>query len=236
MFDKHIFFDLDRTLWDFDRNSEQALLELYNAHAVSFNDISFDQFHRHYKRVNQDLWHRYTIGKMDKESLRSERFRKTFQRFGLCNEELVTLFGDGYVTLSPKKTNLIPHTHEVLDELVGHGFSLHVITNGFSEIQEIKLENCGIRSYFKEVICSEAIGVNKPNPRIFKHALECAKASATDALMVGDDYRTDIIGAIRSGMQAVWYNPSPEPQKSKVENQINCLRELPWLALKLLRS
>lgn len=235
MRNKHIFFDLDRTLWDFDLNSERALLQLFEMHEPRFKQSSFDVFHRHYKNVNQELWHRYSKGKIDKESLRYDRFRKSFAKLGIEDEDLVSLFGDGYVSLSPKQTNLVPFTRDVLENLVSSGFTLHIITNGFSEIQEIKLEACGIRTYFENVVCSEAIGINKPNPMIFKYAMDQAGVAPKDALMIGDDYRTDVVGAIRSGMQAIWFQPKPQPKKSKFENQVSCLSEIPWLASKLLR-
>jgi putative hydrolase of the HAD superfamily len=114
------------------------------------------------------------------------------------------------------------------------GFTLHIITNGFLEVQHVKLKHAGIHHQFDVILCSEELGVNKPNPQIFKHALARANATAKASLMIGDDYRADVAGALKAGMQAIWYQEKPH-DKSKYEHKISCLSEIPQLAAKLMR-
>jgi len=229
----HIFFDLDKTLWDFDTNSEAALRQLYNDSKELSEKISFAFFHKAYLRKNKVLWHAYSNGKLKKERLRYERFRATFQQFHISDETLVKKFGDGYVELSPRQKVLMPHTKSVLNDLAAMGFNLHIITNGFLEVQHIKLKEAGIHHLFNVILCSEEVGVSKPNPRIFKSALRLANAESSKSLMVGDDYRADILGAHKSGMQALWFQKVHNRQ-AKYEMKITCLTEIPMHAAKLL--
>lgn len=231
---KHIFFDLDRTLWDFEKNSERALRLLFEECKLDAHIPSFELFHKVYHNKNKALWHAYAHGKITKESLRYERFRSTLKKFQLDDELLIKRFGDGYVELSPKQTALVPYASEVLSDLKEMGFSLHIITNGFLEVQHIKLKHAGIHHQFDIILCSEEVGVNKPNPQIFKHALSLANASAPLSLMVGDDYRADVAGALKAGMQAIWYQEKKN-DKSKYDHKVNCLSEIPQLAAKLMR-
>ena len=231
---KHIFFDLDRTLWDFDKNSERALRILFEECGLGQHITTFETFHKVYHNKNKALWHAYSNGKISKESLRYERFRATLKKFQLTDELLIKRFGDGYVELSPKQTALVPFATEVISDLKEMGFRLHIITNGFFEVQHVKLKHAGIHHQFDVILCSEEIGVNKPHPQIFRHALTLANTSAPQSLMIGDDYRADIAGALKAGMQAIWYQEKKN-EKSKYDYKINCLSEIPQLAAKLMR-
>jgi putative hydrolase of the HAD superfamily len=231
--DKHIFFDLDRTLWDFEANSERALRFLHEDTKVFHRIPSFEKFHKAYLKNNKRLWQMYSSGKMSKEQLRYERFRATLKDFKIADEIVTRQLGDGYVDLSPKQTALIPYAQRVLQDLSEMGFNLHIITNGFLEVQHVKLKYAGIHQHFKVILCSEEVGFNKPHPSIFAQALHQANAAAKNSLMVGDDYRADILGSIKAGMQAVWYQRDVS-NKSKFENKINCLSNLPLVAAKLL--
>lgn len=231
--DKHIFFDLDRTLWDFEANSELALRFLHQETGLSQYIPSFETFHKAYLKNNKQLWHKYSSGKLTKELLRYERFRATLRNFHVVDELLTHQLGDDYVDLSPKQTALIPFAREVLNDLSGMGFNLHIITNGFLEVQHVKLKHALLHHHFQVILCSEEVGHNKPHPHIFSKALEMAKAKAQNSLMVGDDYRADILGAIRAGMQAVWYQ-NDISNKSKYEHKISCLSKLPLMAAKLM--
>lgn len=231
--DRHIFFDLDRTLWDFETNSENTLKYLFQELQLHDKIPTFERFHKVYKKKNQALWKQYASGALAKETLRYERFRSTLNHFSIREEDLVHALGDAYVALSPKQTALVPHARTVLNDLQTMGFTLHIITNGFIEVQHVKLSETGLSPYFSSVLCSEEIGVNKPHRAIFDHALSVAHASTSHSLMVGDDYRADVLGAIRAGLQAVWYQSDPQV-KSKFENKIHCLTQLPLVAAKLL--
>jgi putative hydrolase of the HAD superfamily len=231
---KHIFFDLDRTLWDFDKNSERALRLLFDELNLKNHITSFELFHKVYHNKNKALWHAYSHGKITKESLRYERFRAALKKFQISDEVLIKQFGDGYVELSPKQTALVPFAAEVLQDLKGMGFTLHIITNGFLEVQHVKLTQAQIHHHFEVILCSEEVGVNKPHTQIFKHALARANTSAQASLMIGDDYRADVAGALKAGMQAIWFQEKKN-EKSKYDYKINCLSEIPQLAAKLMR-
>ena len=224
---KHLFFDLDRTLWDFDQNSKQALIQLYKDTDLHQSTLGFEEFHNHYVDVNARLWQAYGQKEISKEYLRNERFRKTLEKWKLDDEKLVTHFSDGYVELSPKQTILFPNTIETLEELKQSGYVMHIITNGFKEVQFTKLENCKLRSYFDIIVCSEEIGINKPAPEIFHFSMNKANTSSQNAAMIGDDYEVDILGAERVGMRTFHFNPQIDESKIKHVNQITNLSQLP---------
>jgi putative hydrolase of the HAD superfamily len=232
--DKHLFFDLDRTLWDFDKNSEFALKQIISEEKLEDSVVCFEEFHFIYIKENARLWQLYGQGLLSKETLRYKRFQESLSYFGLDDLDLAIRMGDAYVDLSPRQTQLFPNTKESLMELQSIGFQMHIITNGFSEVQYIKLENCGLIQYFDVIVCSEVIGKNKPDPMIFAHALSEAKAIPTNSLMIGDDYHADINGAIQSGMQALLFDPF-EKEQTNFEFKIKDLSEVPSLAIQLLR-
>lgn len=204
----HLFFDLDRTLWDFDRNSKEAITELFVKHdMVSRLGVDSEAFLNIYKRKNDSLWDRYRREEVKKDELRALRFYESFQHFGYDDAELGLTFNNEYVVVSSSKTNLVAGAAEML-EYLGSQYQLHVITNGFVEAQNRKLDNCDIRRYFKEVIISDGMGFKKPDKRIFHYAMRLAKAKSADSLMIGDDYGPDVLGAKSVGMDQVFFNRS----------------------------
>lgn len=233
--DKHLFFDLDRTLWDFDRNSETTIRQILKNENIEAQVNGFESFHAIYVKKNANLWRKYGKGEITKENLRYERFKVSLEHFFKPDSDLVKRIGDEYVQLSPQQIQLFPNTKEILAELKDLGFKMHIITNGFSEVQHIKIANCGLRDYFQEIICSEAIGKNKPDPEIFQFALKLAKASAENSIMIGDDYYADISGANQIGMQAILFKNDNAGNYS-YENTIGNLNELPELIRKLFRA
>jgi putative hydrolase of the HAD superfamily len=233
--DFHLFFDLDRTLWDFDKNSEIALRQLFQEEELEGQIGGFELFHRQYVYQNAHLWKLYGKGIIKKEELRFERFRVTLKHFKIKDEALVRRLSDAYVQISPLQTALFPSAIQTLEELAQMGFKLHIITNGFQEVQFIKLENCGLRAFFDVVVCSEFVGKNKPDLAIFKYAMNQAGAKAQKSVMIGDDYHVDIAGALRAGMQAIWFDPSAKNQYN-YENTIAELTVLPEMLPKLLLS
>jgi len=233
--DCHLFFDLDRTLWDFDRNSELALRQLFSEEELEAKIGGFEHFHKQYVYQNAHLWKLYGKGIIKKEELRYERFRVTLKHFKIKDEALVKRLSDAYVHISPRQTALFPKAIETLKELANMGFKLHIITNGFQEVQFVKLENCGLRAFFDVVVCSEFVGKNKPDLAIFKYAMNQANAKAEKSVMIGDDYHVDIAGALRAGMQGIWFDPSAKNQFN-YENTISELALLPEMLPKLLLS
>lgn len=224
---KHVFFDLDRTLWDFEKNSEQALRILYKELSLDNHTRDFETFFKTYKKINAKLWNSYGSGKLTKAVLRVKRFDDTLKSFQIDAPEIAHQLAEGYVSISPQQTNIFPNTHETLEELKKDGKTLHIITNGFKEVQFIKLENCGLRDYFDVIICSEDVGKNKPAPEIFKHTMQLANAKPEESVMIGDDLKVDVQGAERVGMTGVLFDPHRHYNERAHEWRIYDLNRLP---------
>jgi putative hydrolase of the HAD superfamily len=222
----HLFFDLDHTIWDFDKNAEETLHELY--HTYNLKDLglhSADRFIEIYTLNNHQLWADYHVGKISKQVLRETRFAKTFTDLGVSPEHIPHQFEDDYVSICPTKTNLFPLAHETLSYLKDK-YTLHVISNGFKESTEMKITNNGLEVYFEHVIISEVVGVNKPDRAIFDHALNLAEADVSESIMIGDSIEADIRGAQDYGLKAIYFNPEGKEKPADVEHQIICLSEL----------
>ncbi len=223
---KHIFFDLDHTIWDFDKNAEETLFELYGNYSLKELGLhSPDLFIETYTKNNHQLWADYHTGKISKDYLRQTRFKKTFTDLGLSAELIPDNFENDYVEICPTKTNLFPEAHETLSYLNAK-YTLHLISNGFKESTEYKIENTGLSAYFKNVIISEVVGANKPDKAIFEYATSKAGGIAKESLMIGDSIEADIRGAKGFGMDAIYFNPNFMDVPDDVNWQINHLKEL----------
>jgi len=223
---KHIFFDLDHTIWDFDKNAEETLHELYHVHQLhNIGLSSADVFIETYTRHNHQLWAQYHVGQITKNELREARFKKTFIELGLDPNIIPVDFEDAYVKLCPTKTNLFPHAHETLQYLQGK-YTLHLISNGFKESQQLKIAGSNLAGYFQHIIVSEDAGVNKPDKGIFEYALNLAGADKAESVMIGDSLEADVYGALNFGMDAIYFNPFNAPQPEDVPVQITHLKEL----------
>jgi len=223
---KHIFFDLDHTIWDFDRNAEETLNELYhtyNLHGLGLTSCT--DFIIKYTENNHQLWADYHLGKITKDFLRAERFNKTFTQLGIHPDVIPHQFEDDYVNISPTKTNLFEGAKNVLSYLQKK-YILHIISNGFKETTLTKMNLSGLNPYFSNVIISEDVGVNKPNPIIFEYALDKAGASKEESIMIGDSLEADIYGALNFGMEAIFFNPSNKEKPQDIEKEIYHLEEL----------
>ena len=223
---KHLFFDLDHTIWDFDKNAEETLNELY--HTYKLRDLglhSADRFIEVYTYNNHQLWAEYHVGKITKQKLRETRFSKTFIDLGLSPNLIPQRFEDDYVNICPTKTNLFPKAHETLSYLKER-YSLHLISNGFKESTELKVSNNGLNVYFENVVISEVVGFNKPDKAIFNHALTLANAGISESIMIGDSLEADIRGAQDYGMRAIYFNPERKEKPEDVNQEITCLSEL----------
>lgn len=227
---KDLFFDLDRTLWDFERNSEYALQFLYEKYKLSDFYPNFSAFHGKYKKINEELWNLYRYQKIKKEVLRVQRFSDTLKNEGVHDMQLANNLANDYVAISPRQTQLFPGTIEVLEDLKKENHRLHIITNGFKEIQHIKLSNSGISNYFDIILCSEEVGKNKPHQDVFHAALNLAKAKSLASFMIGDDYEADILGAKKVGMQTILFDPNKENRDRSdtviIENLFDLKRSL----------
>ena len=226
---RHLFFDLDHTIWDFDKNAEEALQELYVIYGLKELGLnSADLFIETYTYHNHRLWAEYHTGKITKAELREARFKKTFLDLGLQPEVIPAGFEDAYVKLCPTKTNLFPDAHETLRYLQSK-YLLHLISNGFQESTALKISGTNIGSYFENVIISEVVGVNKPDKAIFEHALSLAGAVKNESLMIGDSLEADVYGALNFGMDAIYFNPNGLDKPDDVPVQITYLKELTLL-------
>jgi putative hydrolase of the HAD superfamily len=226
MYYKHLFFDLDHTLWDFDANARETLLELYDTYRLTELGIdSAEKFIEVYTDHNHRLWRDYHNGLISKEQLRSSRFRLTFEHFELPEHLIPHQFEDDYVSICPTKTNLFEGTHEVLSALKSN-YKLHIITNGFLESQEMKMSRTNLKQYFDQVFISEVIGLYKPDIALFNHALEAVGAESHQVLMIGDSLEADILGAKNAGIDQVYFNPLSDPHNYEITYEINKLHEL----------
>ena len=222
---KHIFFDLDRTLWDFESNSVEALKDILNKHNLNNLIIDFESFIDIYKKYNVRLWEQYRDNKIQKSVLRWKRFYLALLEFKIDNIELAKQIGEDYVNISPTKTKLFPYTHEVLQYL-SDKYLLYIITNGFEEVQHVKLSNSDLTKYFENVITSESVGVQKPSSEIFSHSLKIANAGKSNSVMIGDDIKTDIGGALNFGIDQIYFNPLKHVVNIKPTFEITSLIEL----------
>ena len=223
---KHIFFDLDHTIWDFDRNAEETLNELYHTYDLcSLGLNSCADFITTYTENNHQLWADYHLGKITKDFLRSERFSKTFIQLGIQPDRVPHQFENDYVSISPTKTNLFEAAEEVLSYLQ-QKYTLHIISNGFKETTLTKMDLSNLNPYFEHVIISEDVGVNKPNPLIFEYALDKAQARKAESIMIGDSQEADIYGAMKFGMDTIFFNPLKKDKPDDVGREISHLKEL----------
>lgn len=202
-----LFFDLDHTLWDFEMNSKETLLDLHHQYGLAEKGISnFDAFYAHYSVHNHKLWDRYTKGFIKQEELRWKRIYLSLLDFKIADEKLSKLMSHDYLEILPNKKNLFPYTFEILDYLKNKGYQMHLITNGFDSIQFKKIENAQLSNYFIEVITSEASNSLKPHKAIFEYALQKAHAKLEKSIMIGDNEAADIQGAINIGMDSIFVN------------------------------
>jgi len=223
---RHIFFDLDNTIWDFRRNSDETLRELYQTHQLDKLGVKSPEFFiEKYQARNELMWEQYRLGKITKEELRDQRFVYTFWDMGLEATIAPPELSGDYIRRSVTKSHLFPHAHETLSYLQSK-YTLHIITNGFEEAQYIKLNSAGLEKYFVEIIISEHTGYKKPEKEIFIHSMQKAGSIESECLMVGDGLEVDVLGAMEAGWDAVYFNPLKLPHAEKPTYEIESLDEL----------
>ena len=205
---KHIFFDLDHTLWNFEKNSTltfKFLLDKYNI------TIDLQKFLKVYMPINFSLWNLYRDDKITKEYLRHNRLKSTFEKLNIkIDSGLIDEISNDYVKHLPDNNFLLPNTIPVLDYLF-QKYTLHIITNGFTEVQNTKILNSNLNKYFSCIIDSETVGVKKPHSKIFNYAYNISKAAyKNECLMIGDNYQADVMGALNYGFKAIHLNSNNE--------------------------
>jgi len=217
-----IFFDLDHTLWDFDKNSEITYKIIFDNLKL---EVSLVEFLEAYKDINKDLWKLFREELIDKETLRYRRLKETFTEINVdLPDELLFKISDKYIYHLSKQTHLLDGTITLLENLTPK-YTLHIITNGFAEVQEGKLNNTNLSEYFNVIINSEMAGVKKPNPIIFEKALGLANVSKDSSLMIGDSFEADVLGALNFGMDAICYNYHKDDLPNHIK-QVSHLEEL----------
>lgn len=224
---KHIFFDLDHTLWDFDANSRLTLEQLHLDLELSKRGVhDFDLFHTNYLIHNEKLWERYRKGYIKQDELRLKRMWLALLDFKIADDALAREMSDLFLQLLPSRTILFPYAKEILQYLTDKGYQLHLITNGFDKVQHSKLQNSGIDHYFKAVITSESSNSLKPQKEIFEYALNKTGATVEGSIMIGDTIDVDIAGAMAIGMDQIHVNFSGAEQSLKPTYTVRTLKEL----------
>ncbi|MER3374452.1 MAG: YjjG family noncanonical pyrimidine nucleotidase [Allomuricauda sp.] len=204
----NIFFDLDHTLWDFEKNSALTFQKILAQNSV---EVVLEDFLGVYAPINLEYWKLYRENRVTKTELRFQRLRRTFDTIGATvKDDLIHILAHEYIEHLSTFTHLVPNAVEVL-EYLSPKYRLHIITNGFQEVQEKKLIGSNIHHYFDQIINSEMAGVKKPHPYIFELALTKANVDPKNTIMVGDSLEADILGAKNMGMQVLHFNSNGEP-------------------------
>jgi len=198
-----IFFDLDHTLWDFDKNSALTFEKIFETNNLNIHLNSFLEI---YLPINLSYWKLFREEKVDKQTLRYGRLSDTFNELNISvSDDIIYKLSDDYLRYLSSFNHLFDDTIEILDYLYPK-YNLHIITNGFKNVQEGKLLNSKIDHYFDTVTNSEEVGVKKPNPQVFNHALQLANVEVGNSIMIGDNYEADILGALNVGFDVIHYN------------------------------
>ena len=224
---KHLFFDWDHTLWDFEKNSEHSLRKLFEDLDLAGLGIpSFEDFYPLYLVINEQKWELYRKGEIDKATLRASRFKETFAHFGVVADDVAWTLEQRYIEETPYGQHLIEGTKETLEALAQRGYKMHIITNGFTESQTIKFKESGLKHFFDLLLCSDEVGVNKPDPKIFRAALSRTGATRKESLMIGDNLVADCVGARNQGIDQVFFNPRSLRHTEKFTFEITRIPEL----------
>ncbi|GAA4316988.1 YjjG family noncanonical pyrimidine nucleotidase [Pontixanthobacter gangjinensis] len=223
---ENVFFDLDHTLWDFDKNSELAFREIFEKQRL---ELDINDFLEVYKPINFKYWELYRNNSVSKESLRYGRLKDSFDSLKFeTQDSTIQTIADDYIEYLPKNNHLLEGTMELLDKL-REKYRLHIITNGFEEVQHKKMQGSGIHDFFETITTSEEAGVKKPHPQIFEVAIQKSGANISRSVMIGDNLEADIIGAHKFGLQVIYLNPEATefrgqyPQVQKLNELLNYL-------------
>jgi putative hydrolase of the HAD superfamily len=221
----HLFFDLDHTLWDYEASSNETLQELWVEYKLDSKGVPLNSFVGKFSEVNEELWRRLHAGEINKDVIRNDRFPSILSALAIEDNALATDMQQQYIHVCPTKPYLIDGAMELLESVTGR-YGLHIITNGFDEIQGVKLRSGGIEHFFEEVITSGIAGYQKPDKQIFDFAMNKTKAKVEDSVMIGDNPLSDIEGAFNAGIDQVFFNPHNQQCPITPTLEIKSLREL----------
>ena len=222
---KHLFFDLDHTLWDFDRNTSEAISEIYKIFNFAEWPFHFSDFMKYFHETNDYLWNKFNHGQIDRMELRNSRFNIILEKLGIPVDDVPSGIGDAYLDIAPSKSNVIDYTHEILQYLRPK-YQLHIISNGFDDVQHRKMKAADIYHYFDKIVTSDNSGYRKPQKEIFDYALHQANASRENSIFIGDNMDTDIIGAQNAAIDHIYYNPQTKSHSSPVTYEIKSCKKL----------
>lgn len=226
---RHIFFDLDNTLWDHRRNAYLTIKELFEQQQIAeIYHIDFESFHDAYHEINEKLWEQMRDGEIDKDYLRKHRFFDTFLKFQVDDQDLADYFEHHFLDEILKYNELVPGAADLLDYLQDKDYKMHIISNGFQEVTERKCVLSGIADYFETITSADSVGIRKPRPEIFQYSLDLAKAEKNESLMIGDDWIADVKGAQRFGIDVIFfdvYNDNPREQNLKVIKHLSEIKQ-----------
>ena len=223
---KHLFFDLDHTLWDYTSNSAEALVEMFKEMELEPIFHQPDTLVNTFSKYNEWVWGEYKNDRMTKSMLRPRRFELTLEEFGVNDPDFASKLNDVFLTLMPYKTALIDGAWELMEYLSAKNYRMYIVTNGFTNVQIEKLNSSRLNQFFSKMFSSEQIGYNKPKPQIFEWALKSANARKTESIMIGDEIVSDIMGARKFGIDQIYYNPNATPHKEEVTYEIRSLLEI----------
>lgn len=227
---RHLFFDLDHTLWDFEANARVTLETLYEDLQLRSRGVDdFERFYLNYLQHNERLWERYRKGFIRQDELRMKRMSLSLLDFRIADDGLARQMSNLFIQLLPTRTILFPHTIEILQYLQDKQYQLHIITNGFEEVQHSKLHNSQLAQFFGEVITSEGSNSLKPNREIFEYAFLKTNASRESSIMLGDTPEVDIQGAINAGIDQVFVNHTGISSSVPATYTVNNLKELEYI-------
>jgi len=211
-----LFFDLDHTLWDFERNSQIALRQVFTDYDLNQRlGIAVEDFLKKYQLENDRLWQLYREGSITKSHLRVERFRRVLRQYDQGPVDMAPALDAHYMRLAPQLPHLVSGASELLKRLAPH-YRMHIITNGFNDATHTKLTASAIRPYFEQILSSDTVGVHKPQAGIFIEAMRRAGARRASSLMIGDNLQADVLGAQKVGMATAFYNPGKIPHQVNV--------------------
>lgn len=203
---KHLFIDLDDTLWDTFNNNKESLKEVYDIYEFDRSYASFEVFFDRWFPYNNHLWDLYRQDKISKQQLVTKRFEHMVEPMGITDPDFIQQLNKEFLQRSSSKSGLLPFALDILHYLQDK-YTLHILSNGFREVQYKKMDNSGLTSFFDKIILSEDAGANKPSKDIFDYALSITNANREEVLMIGDSWEADIVGAHQSDIHQVWYNP-----------------------------
>ena len=223
---KSLFFDLDDTLWDTYHNNKECLEEIFADYKFDRHYDSFETFFQLYMPHNLMLWEKYRKHEIDRQTLILERFLYMLRPMGINDEAYILKLNSDFLQRTAKKTKLIPGAIEILEHLKPF-YRLFILSNGFREIQALKMQNAGIASYFEKLILSEDANIQKPHKEIFDFALKNTNSRRSESIMIGDSLEVDIEGAWHAKIDQLWFNPDNLPcQKITPTYQVRTLIEI----------